>query len=558
MAARSRLVGRFPYSILLRLSMHLMKKFLVLALFLLSTIGFSAKAQWSLNPDTPTPVADSISSPATPELISDGAGGYFVFWLDGRRSQNVAVYGQHLSSTGQRLWAAGGKKITNATKKIWDFSVIRHPQGDIFLSHNQGAGGGDTLYTTKIDTDGNTLWKTLISGRGRNSVIYVGYPAMIAHPGGVYIAFDVTYLGGAGGYRYHSVDFSGNRKFGKINGQGIPGNFGGPFWLLPGPNNGGLIVWRNSNGAGTHASARRFRADSTLVGTANTDIVSGTTGLNYDLFPISDRKGGAFIGIVENTTPRVSIKVGHIDTSLQHTFATPYTTVCSSQTSTGDRPYLYLFKGKVYVTWADNRPPASNYDIYAQAVDSATGATAWTANGVQVMHLNSYIPYPKLISADSGGLFVLSQSTSNQDFYVQRLLTNGQLAFSGYRLIDRSIEPFYSSYRFLLTGDAPLMAWRAANNKVYVKPIRPYLAVATKPLLASTLRLIPNPSSGLIKLEAETQPVGPVHIFDGAGREVSTLIPHGGVLDVSALRSGLYTARVETARGIVTGRFVRE
>lgn len=532
-----------------------MKRSLLFSVALLLLGMGVAQAQWSTDPAHPLAVADSAVASGDPKLVSDGSTGFYVFWLDSRRGQNKALYGQHLSATGQRLWAAGGKKIVGGSK-LWSFDAMRHSSGDVIVSYSLGP-SPDTIATSKVTPTGTVAWTTLVGGRGAGSIIYADHPKMIAHPTGVYVAFDVTYIGGSGGYRYHSIDLAGNRKFGKFNGQAIPGDFGGPFYLLPGPRNGGLMIWRNGNGAGTHASARRFNADSTLVGTTNVDIVAGTTGLRYDLNPISDGRGGALVTYVGgNPQGYTTIMTTHLDTTLRQRYVGGQAAVCSNATTNADRPWSMLKNNKLYIAWADNRPPAANFDIYMQAVDTATGASQWTANGVKVTGLGSYIPYPRIVPADSGGFYVTSQVGPGH--WLQRVQTSGQPQFSGFLLTDQNHQPFYENYLLAETGAAPIIVWVTSANGIYAKPLRPYLPVANRPALTQGLILSPNPTTGLLHIRSKGLVLGTLHIFDGTGREVLTAPSGSGILDVSVLRPGLYTLRAETPQGFVSERFLRQ
>ena len=76
---------------------------------------------------------------------------------------------------------------------------------------------------------------------------------------------------------------------------------------------------------------------------------------------------------------------------------------------------------------------------------------------------------------------------------------------------------------------------------------------------AEVLRLYPNPTSTLLKLEALTQ--GRVKMLDMNGREVMPVfIVHKGVnqIDISSLSAGEYIVQYTSAQTTSVGRFVKQ
>ncbi len=73
-------------------------------------------------------------------------------------------------------------------------------------------------------------------------------------------------------------------------------------------------------------------------------------------------------------------------------------------------------------------------------------------------------------------------------------------------------------------------------------------------------RLVPNPSSGTVRIEALGNGPAQITLLDAQGRTVHRqhLPTGGGLMDVAHLRTGLYFVRIETAQATETLRLVKE
>lgn len=115
----------------------------------------------------------------------DGQGGAFVGWHllpDVNNTGHRQFYAQHVSKDGKVSWAEGGKKITDMElwtaepyDDVFDIVNLGNNQLLVLFNHFVGATGTNTVYTKKIDFDGNTIEdekKLFENNRIEDKVIY--------------------------------------------------------------------------------------------------------------------------------------------------------------------------------------------------------------------------------------------------------------------------------------------------------------------------------------------------------------------------------------------------
>lgn len=71
-----------------------MKNLYILWWILLTT--YNTKAQFSSSPAQPLSVCNATATKSHLQILKDGNGGYFTFWIDNRTGTIKKLYGQHL------------------------------------------------------------------------------------------------------------------------------------------------------------------------------------------------------------------------------------------------------------------------------------------------------------------------------------------------------------------------------------------------------------------------------------------------------------------------------
>ncbi len=102
------------------------------------------------------------------------------------------------------------------------------------------------------------------------------------------------------------------------------------------------------------------------------------------------------------------------------------TVVCNFTQGQNELRMISDGAGGAIITWRDWRS-ASNYDIYAQRIDSnGNNATGWPGNGTAICTDVAQQRYPELVSDGSGGAIIVWQDWRGaQDVYAQRINSTG-------------------------------------------------------------------------------------------------------------------------------------
>lgn len=98
-------------------------------------------------------------------IVSDGAGGAIVVWLD-MRSGNYRVYAQRVDSTGAVLWTANGVQVSTANTEDRRVSALADGAGGVYILFDNGttSGGGTRRARVKrLDSAG-----AAVAGWGAN------------------------------------------------------------------------------------------------------------------------------------------------------------------------------------------------------------------------------------------------------------------------------------------------------------------------------------------------------------------------------------------------------
>jgi hypothetical protein len=96
----------------------------------------------------------------TPSMVSDGAGGAIFAWSDGRNAANgFDLYAQRVTASGSLLWTTGGTALCNAA---WDQSsctmVSDGASGAVIIWLDRRGGTTFDVYAQRVAASGGVLW----------------------------------------------------------------------------------------------------------------------------------------------------------------------------------------------------------------------------------------------------------------------------------------------------------------------------------------------------------------------------------------------------------------
>jgi hypothetical protein len=179
----------------------------------------------------------------SPVIVSDGAGGAIITWMDDRSNlTSIAdIYAQRINANGIVRWTVDGVPICTASSDQWSPTLLSDGIGGAIITWSDSRSFGKNIYAQSIDSGGVTQWT----------------------PDGVPVC-----------------EAASDQSFPTISSDG---------------NDGAIITWDDSRGANNDVYAQHINASGAAQWTANGVAIS--TAAIHQFLPtiVSDGKGGAII-----------------------------------------------------------------------------------------------------------------------------------------------------------------------------------------------------------------------------------------------------------------------
>ena len=345
-------------------------------------------AQWSTDPHINNPVCTLESNQEKTAIASDGRGGAYIVWVDGRVS-GPDIYAQRIDATGALKWDVNGIPVCDANDYQESPAIIPDGIGGVIITWADFRNGIDyDIYAQHVDGNGLMLW-------GKNGkIIHVGKGDQ-THP--------IISTDGSGGAIIAWLDQSllVTRDF-TIETQRIDAS--------------GQILWGNSG-------ASVFLTDT--VGTKSNPVI------------IADGSGGAIVSWTDfrsyyNGNTATDIYAQRVDRNGAIKWGHDGAIVCKAAQFEDFSAMTTDGRGGAIITWQDNRNDADQ-NIYAQRINAA-GATQWITNGIVICEAVKDQTYPVIVSDQSGGTIIAWNDLRNfggSEIYAQRINGNGITQWTG-------------------------------------------------------------------------------------------------------------------------------
>jgi len=536
------------------------------AIISLLVLSLTCSAQWSSDPTAPMALCNAANNQTGLKVISDSDSGYYAFWSDARANASLnQLYGQHLDASGNALWTANGMLIIDQPDSSINENVpLLLPDGDLMIiySYNSSVYVGEVIMAMRFSPEGLPVWAAPVQisrgGPGPLGTIHNFQQIKCLVSGdNVWLAWAYDPQGGNGYYAVERMDFDGNTQLGS---PGLGTGLGfGPFTIHDDLAGGLILDWRTSNGSGAPLKAMRIDSAGAPVWTGQLNVSAGTAGLNFAFATAADSTG-SYISIMETNN---DLAMARYDTAATFLWA-PQPFYACNESHTQSTPDLLLMDDHFYVAWRDSRPPASNADMYLQKFDM-DGTPLWTADGVEVIAMNTYIPTPLVVAGDEGA--VIATFDGGDGFVAQRASSDGSLDWPApVPFVMNGNGPFYELRTVLADGMGGVTAfWQTYEKDLYAAHIDKYgnpgdhVGVNEVDRVQS-LKIFPNPATDRISLNTEVA-MRSVRVLGMDGRTLIAPTTFGKAqaqLDVSSLAPGSYFIEATTAEGRMIGRFVKQ
>lgn len=191
-------------------------------------------------------------------------------------------------------------------------------------------------------------------------------------------------------------------------------------------NGGAIIVWLDSRG-GTlkeiYVQRINYRGVSQWT---DEGVLICTTCEEHERPQIcSDGKGGAIITWMDDRyTP--DIYAQYINSSGNIQWITNGIPICTGLWPKEDPQICSDGEGGAIITWSEDRDLTSNYQIYAQRVDSE-GIAQWTINGELISTTGTYNLFPQICGDGKGGAIITWAESTNWNIYARSINFEGVL-----------------------------------------------------------------------------------------------------------------------------------
>lgn len=530
-----------------------MKTFYAISFILISCF---AKAQFSTNFSNPFAICDAASEQLNVRHLADGAGGYYVFWLDKRTdATNKDLYGQHLDPFGNPQWTVNGKLLVHVAGKSVSGYACKSFDGGILLAwySNLPGGYGDSLQVKKIDTDGNDVWNTPATIADKSNAIGIsGGVELMPNDSGSFITYTMIYFGGGSAIEFNRVDFQGNRRW-PMNSNSQTVN--GYDYRSCSDGLNGIYILGKGNGLGSQMFIQRFGLQANSI-FPPTDITNGggPTGFAGNITLINDADGNLYCVYDANN---YRVLVSKIDSSGNVIHAA---VLVADITSSQFYSYARLINNNLYSCWNDDRNGPIHVCI--QKMDSSC-TTQWSADGVDIYGTSTYCR-PKIAMSDSNAIEVFHVKPVIGDVSVQRVRDDSTLTWP------TSISVGNAPGGAASDGDAEIADDAGGCNAVFwatsgianvygAKICSDGNLVNVQNVDAGTsgIFLYPNPASDFLNIDLQKSSGETVRIYDTIGNLV-LISENLSIIDVQKLESGLYFVEVSGNETKLFGKFLKQ
>ncbi len=345
-------------------------------------------AQWATDPYLNNPVSTLESNQEKTGIASDGIGGAYIVWVDGRVS-GPDIYVQHIDAMGALKWAVDGIPVCDANDYQESPAIIPDGNGGAIITWADFRNGNDyDIYAQHVDGNGLMLW-------GKNGKVIHQGAGDQTHP---IIASD-----GAGGAIIAWLDQS-------------------------------LLVARDF----TIQTERIDASGQTLWGVpAASVILTDTVGTKSNAVIIADGIGGAIVSWTDfrsyyNGNTATDIYTQRVDKDGVTKWGHDGTVVCKADQFEDFSAMATDGRGGAIITWQDYRNDVDQ-NIYVQRINAA-GTAQWTTNGIVICDAIKDQTYPVIISDQAGGAIIAWNDLRNfggSVIYAQRVNGNGITQWPG-------------------------------------------------------------------------------------------------------------------------------
>jgi hypothetical protein len=390
-------------------------------------VNGSGTVQWTSDG---VPLSIAAGSQQYPRIISDGAGGAIITWLDGRNG-NLDIYAQRINREGIVQWAVDGIAVSAGVHSEFSPQIVSDSAGGAIIAWQDDRNGYWEIYVQRVSGEGTARWA---DGGVAVSIIAANKAFFRLISDGVEGTVIVWQEGRKGDWDLYAQRINGNGAV-RWSADGvavsIAANTQGAPQLVSDGTGGAIIVWQDDRDGAWDVYAQRVNGSGTAAWTADGVIISNAA--NDQLVPqlVSDGAGGAIMTWQDGSGQTIfDVRAQRVDGSGAAHWAAGGVVISSAPDIQGVPQLETDSAGGAIIAWQDLR--SGRWDIYAQRVNEV-GEAQWSIDGVAISTAPGDQQGCLMISDDAGGAVVIWEDARNGtdavpswDIYAQGISAAGK------------------------------------------------------------------------------------------------------------------------------------
>jgi hypothetical protein len=545
---------------------------LVACIWAMAQFPCAAHAAWPHDPSVGVQIAPTSFSQIFPyAVVPDGASGAIIAWVDHRNGTDD-IYAQHVTATGAVAagWPASGLAVCSAAGDQGGVRGVSDGAGGAFITWDDGRGGANhAIYAMRVNGNG-----TLASGWPANGQLLLSDPhaqvgAVIINDGAGSAVVVWDYFFSASDIDLYGARISATGVVVWAHSLVAPGAVQVNPAILPDGGGGFFLAYEDNFSGNWDLRAWRFAPNGAPVW-GPTDVCA-LTGDQSNAACAPDGAGGLFVAWQDHRGADDDIYVERLSgAGATYPGWSPYgNAVCQTAGDQVAARALSDGAGGVILSWTDHR--SGGTAVYAQRmVPGGYPSPAWPTNGMAVAPVPGFQYLSDAVTDGAGGAIVVWQDTRNDptygDLYVSRLTGSGVVAPGwSYAGTPLALAGSQQSQCFLavdVRGGA-IAAWQDNRNpgpsQIYAESIDRFGQLGdARPTLAS-VKDVKADQGGHVRLAwnasyLDVSPALPISSYwiwrqTPAGAAAAAVSGGGGWLDAPGSAAKLVTAPDEAAPG---------
>ena len=315
------------------------------------------------------PVCTMSGTQQYARTMADGAGGAFIVWADSRTAGNEDIYAQRLSHDGTAQWTAQGVNVSGWSGNQSLPRLASDGLGGLFVVWQDGRNPYSIIYAQRLQDDGALMWVAGGVQISTYSPMYNRISPQIVEDGatGAVIAWCTSGLG--------TLTISAQRitRTGTVlwaAGGVVMFTTGLPYadnpQIASAGDGGAIVVWRDARNYNNDVYAQRVSSTGVIMWGAPGLAICDALGHQQGARVVADGDGGAVVTWYDQRGANADIYVQQVDANGAARWTADGFALCAAD---GDQTYPYpatLATGNELVAWWDARSGGGGgTDIFA-------------------------------------------------------------------------------------------------------------------------------------------------------------------------------------------------